>query len=99
MKEKAKTEKIKVTVTHEEVKELEITFPCYTKDGGLYCKFFSKDVALWVSDYGFKREIEHSNGGVPDSWIANEPITEEEFNAKFSEVMNALISINNEKTI
>lgn len=96
---KAKTEKIKVTVTTEEAKELEIAFPYYTKNGGLYCKFLSKDVALLVGDYVFKRAIEYSTSGVPDSWIANEPITEEEFNAKFNEVMNALKKKNNEKTI
>lgn len=95
----AKTEKIKVTVTTEDVKELEISFPYYVKNGGLYCKFFSKDAALLVSDYIFKRAIEYSTSGVPDSWIANEPITEEEFNAKLNEVMYVLIKKSNEKTI
>ncbi len=95
----AKTEKIKVTVTTEEVKELEISFPYYTKDGGLYCKFFSKDAALWVSDYGFKRAIEYSNGGVPGSWISNDPITGEEFYDKFDKVMYALTKKSYEETI
>lgn len=91
MEEKAKTEKIKVTVTREEVKEIEISFPYYTKDDGLWCKFLSKDEAIWVCDFGFNREVKYAKGTVPDSWITNEPITEEEFNAKFNEVMNALI--------
>ena len=95
----AKTEKIKVTVNTEEVKELEISFPYYVKDGGLYCKFFNRSVAMWVSEYVFKSAIEYSNGAVPESWFTFQPITEEEFNAKFKEVMNSLIDINNEKTI
>lgn len=95
----AKTEKIKVTVTTEEVKELEISFPYYTKDQGMYCKFLSKDEAVWVTDYPFTKEIQYSNGVVPESWITFEPITKEEFNAKFNEVITALIDINNEKTI
>ena len=36
---------------------------------------------------------------MPENWIAFDPITEEEFNAKFNEVMTALIDINNEKDI
>lgn len=95
----AKTEKIKVTVTTEEVKELEISFPYYTKNGGLYCKFSSKDKAILVSEYRFKRSIEHSTFGTPENWLAFDPITEEEFNAKFNEVMTTLIDINNEKAI
>ena len=96
---KATTEKIKVTVTTEDVKELEITFPYYTKNCGLYCKFFSKEAAIWISDYSFMKQIETSVGNIPESWLAFDPITEEDFNAKFKEVMNALININNEKTI
>ena len=95
----AKTEKIRVTVTTEEVKEIEISFPYYVKDNGFYCKFFSVGNVMWVCDYGFKRSIEHSSLGVPDDWIAFDPTTEEEFNAKFKEVMNNLINLNNEKTI
>ena len=95
----AKKEKIKVTVSREEVKELEISFPYYTKNDGLYCKFFSRSAAMWVGDYSFKKQIEYSNCGVPEDWLAFNPITEEEFNAKFKEVMTALIDINNEKTI
>lgn len=94
-----KTEKIKVTVTTEEVKELEITFPYYTRDEGLYCKFLSKDEAIWVSYYSFKKQIEYASGAVPDSWLAFLPISEEEFNEQFNEVMTALIDINNEKII
>ena len=98
---KAKTEKIRVTVTTEEVKEIEmeISFPYYTKNEGLYCKFLSKDEAVWVCDYGFARSVKWSNSGVPGTWMTNYQITEEKFNAKFNEVMTALIDINNEKTI
>ena len=96
---KAKTEKIRVTVTTEEVKELEISFPYYVKDDGLYCKFFSRSVAMWVSDYSFEKQIKYSNCGVPDGWLTFDPTTENEFNAKFNEVMTALIDMNNEKTI
>ena len=95
----AKTEKIKVTVTREEVKELEISFPYYVKDDGLYCKFFSRSAAMLISEFSFKKQIEYSSFGVPESWLTFDPITEEEFNAKFNEVMTALIDINNEKTI
>lgn len=96
---KPKTEKIRVTVIREEVKEIEISFPYFTKNEGLYCKFLSKDEAIWLNDYGFVRSVKWSNGAVPDGWIANKPITEEEFNAKFNEVMTALIDMNNEKDI
>jgi hypothetical protein len=96
---KAKTEKIRVTLNREEVRELEISFPYYVKDDGLYCKFFNRSVAIWVSEYGFKSAIEYSNGAVPESWIAFQPITEREFNEQFNEVMTALIDINNGKTI
>ena len=96
-----KKEKIRVSVIREEVKEIEmeISFPYYTKNEGLYCKFLSKDEAVWVCDYGFARSVKWSNGAVPDGWIANKPITEEEFNEKFKEVMTTLKEKNNEKTI
>lgn len=96
---KAKKEKIKVTVTSKEVKELEVSFPYYTRNEGLYCKFFSKSGAIWVVDYSFAKRIEYSNGAAPESWLTFDPITGEEFNQKFNEVMNALIDINNEKAI
>lgn len=96
--EAKKVQKIRVTVTSKEVKEIEISFPYYTRNGSIYCKFFSEDKAIWVADYGFNIEIECSDC-VPESWLTNDPITEEEFNAKFNEVMNALINMNNEKTI
>ena len=95
----AKTERIKVMVSTEEVRELEVSFPYYTKDDGLYCKFLSKDEAIWVSYYSFKKQIEYSNCGVPEDWLSFEPITESEFNEQFNEVMTALIDIKNEKTI
>lgn len=96
---KAKKEKIKVTVTTEEVTELEICFPYYTKGEGIWCKFLSISVAMWVTDYSFNRAIDWSSGAVPERWITFDPITEKEFNAKFNEVMTALIDIKNEKTI
>jgi 6-phosphogluconate dehydrogenase (decarboxylating) len=96
---KAKTEKIRVTVSREEVKEIEISFPYFTKNVSLYCKFFSNDKAIFVYDYDFNMAVNWSNGSVPGSWLLGDQITEEEFNAKFNEVMNALIDINNEKTI
>ena len=95
----AKTEKIKVTVTTEEVKDIEISFPYYTRNNGLYCKFLSKDEAVLVSEYWSKRAIEYSNFATPENWLTFDPITEEEFNAKFKEVMDNLINLNNEKTI
>ena len=96
---KEKVQKIRVTLNREEVRELEISFPYYVKDDGLYCKFFNRSVAIWVSGYGFKSAIEYSNGAVPESWITFQPITESEFNAKFKEIMTALKEKNNEKTI
>ena len=97
--EAKKTERIKVMVSTEEVRELEISFPYYTKDQGIWCKFFSRSVAMWVSYYGFKSAIEYSNGAVPESWITFQPITESEFNEQFNEVMNNLIKMKNEKII
>lgn len=102
MEEKVKTEKIRVTVTTEEVKELEISFPYYTKGEGMWCKFFNRSAAMWISDYSFKKQIEYSDFGAPENWLAFDPTTEEEFNAKFYEVMNKLIIIKtngDEKTI
>ena len=96
---KAKKEKIRVTTSREEVRELEISFPYYTKDEGMWCKFFSRGVAIWVVDFPFTKQIEYSSCGVPEAWLINKEISEEEFNAKFKEVMTALIDINNEKTI
>lgn len=95
----AKTQKIRVTVRSEEVKELEITFPYYTRNKGLYCKFLSKDEAVLVYDYWSRRSIEYSNFATPENWLTNDQITEEEFNEKFNEVMDNLIDINNEKAI
>ena len=89
----AKKEKIRVTVNREEARELEISFPYYVKDDGLYCKFFNRSVAMWVSEYVFKSAIEYSNCGVPENWLTFNPTTEEEFNEKFNEVMNSLINI------
>lgn len=99
MEEKAKTAKIKVAVNTTQVNELEISFPYYTKNDGLYCKFFNRRAAMWISDLSFKKQIEYSDFGVPENWITFDPITEEEFNAKFNEVVNDLIEINNEKTV
>lgn len=96
---KTKTEKIKVTVNTAQVKEIEISFPYYTKNGNLYCKFFSKDKAIWVSNYGFDKEIKWSDGTTPESWITFDQITEEEFNAKFNEVITTLKEKNNEKIV
>lgn len=92
-------EKIRVTVSREEARELEISFPYHVKDNDLYCKFFNRSAAMWISDYSFKKQIEYSDFGAPENWLAFDPITEEDFNAKFNEVMTALIDINNEKTI
>ena len=97
---KTTTEKIKVKVNvAPRYKELEISFPYYVKDDGLYCKFFNRSGAMLISDYSFKKQIEYSDFGTPENWLAFDPTTEEEFNAKFKEVMTALININNEKTI
>ena len=98
----AKKEKIRVTVNTAEVKELEISFPYYTRNEGLYCKFFSNDKAIFVYDYDFNMAVNWSNGSVPGSWLAFDPTTEDEFNEKFNEVMNSLINIKtngDEKTI
>lgn len=94
---KAKTEKIKVTVSREEVKELEVSFPYYVKDEYILVKFFDRNKGIMVADYGFSKDIQYMY--MPENWLAYEPTTEEEFNAKFKEVMTALIDINNEKII
>lgn len=94
---KATTEKIRVTVTTKEVKELEISFPYYVKDKYTVIKFFDRNKGIMVSDYGFSKEIQYME--MPENWLAFDPITEEEFNEQFNEVMTALITFNNEKTI
>lgn len=90
---KLKTKKIKLKVSEEKEVELEISFPYFTKSEEFYCCFLSMERAIWVADYSFRKQIEYSTYGVPESWLADNPITEEEFNAKFNEVMNALIDI------
>ena len=95
----ATTEKIKVKVNvAPRYKEIEISFPYYVKDEGMWCKFFSRSVAMWISDFPFTKQIEYSSCGVPEAWLINKEISEEEFNEKFKEVMNFLI-MNNEKII
>ena len=95
----AKTEKIKVTVKHEEIKELEIRFPYYVKsdNGCVLIKFFDRRKGIMVTDYSFSKSIEYMQ--MPEGWITYKPTTEEEFNEKFNEVINALINMNNEKAI
>ena len=88
---KPKTKKIKLKVSEEKEAELEIGFPYFTKSYKSYCKFLSMSEAIWVVDYSFKKQIEFTSCAVPESWLINNPITEEEFNAKFNEVMNDLI--------
>ena len=90
---KPKTKKIKLKVTEPKEVELEITFPYFIKSGGFYCCFLSTERAIWVTDYSIKKQIEYSNCGVPESWLTYQKTTEEEFNAKFNEVMNALIDV------
>lgn len=91
-----KTEKIKVKVNvAPKYKEIEISFPYYVKDGCVLIKFFDRSEGIMVADYGFSKQIQYM--AMPENWIAYDPITEEEFNAKFKEVMTALININNEK--
>ena len=96
----AKTEKIKVTLTAAEVKELEVSFPYYVKDGAYYCKFLRRDRGVMIVDYSFSKAINY--GYVPENWLIYESISEEEFNSKFNEVMNSLVNIKtngDEKTI
>lgn len=93
----AKKEKIKISVTKTEIKEISISFPYYVKDKYSVIKFFDRVKGIMVADYGFSKNIQYMD--IPEDWITFEPTTEEEFNAKFNEVMNTLISINNEKVI
>ena len=92
------TEKIKIKVNvAPRYKEIEISFPYYVKDGCTAIKFFDRNKGIMVADYPFSKQIQYMD--MPEDWITFGPITEEEFNAKFNEVMTALIDINNEKTI
>lgn len=93
----AKTEKIRVTVSREEVRELEISFPYYVKDEFVVIKFFDRRKGIMIADYGFSKYIQYMD--MPENWITYKPTTEEEFNEKFNEVINALIDKKNEKTI
>mgnify|MGYP000878496795 CR=1 FL=1 len=94
----ATTEKIKVKVNvAPKYKEVEVSFPYYVKDGCVLIKFFDRRKGLMVTDYDFSKQVQYMQ--MPESWLAFDPITEEEFNAKFKEVMNFLIKMNNEKTI
>ena len=92
-----KIEKIRVTVSREEVKELEISFPYYVKDGCVFIKFFDRNKGIMVADYSFSKQIQYMD--MPEEWLSFKPTTKEEFNEKFNEVMNDLIKKNNEKTI
>ena len=94
----AKAEKIKIKVNvAPRYKEVEVSFPYYVKDGCVLIKFFDRRKGLMVTDYDFSKQVQYMQ--MPESWLAFDPITEEEFNAKFKEVMNFLIKMNNEKTI
>lgn len=94
----AKTEKIRVKVNvAPKYKEVEVSFPYYVKDNCTVIKFFDRSKGIMVTDYSFSKQIQYMD--MPESWLAYKPTTEEEFNAKFNEVMTALIDINNEKTI
>src|SRR5690554_6607530 len=90
---KKETKKIKLMTTEQKEVELEISFPYFTKSYRSYCKFLSMSEAIWVVDYSFKKQIEFTSCAVPESWLINNPITEEEFNAKFNEVLNVLINL------
>ena len=90
---KKETKKIKLMTTEQKEVELDISFPYFTKNGGFYCCFLSIEKVIWVVDYSFKKQIEYSNCGVPESWLTYQKTTEEEFNAKFNEVLNALIDV------
>lgn len=95
---KSTTEKIKVKVNvAPKYKEVEVSFPYYVKDEYISIKFFDRNKGIMVTDYVFSKSIQYMQ--MPEDWIAYKPTTEEEFNAKFKEVMTALIDINNEKTI
>jgi hypothetical protein len=94
----ATTEKIKIKVNvAPRYKEVEISFPYYVKDGCTVIKFFDRRKGIMVADYDFSKHIQYMS--MPENWLAYEPTTEEEFNEKFNEVMTALITFNNEKTI
>ena len=92
-----KKEKIRVTVTTEEVKELEISFPYYVKDKYTVIKFFDRRKGLMVTDYDFSKQIQYMD--MPENWLSFKPTTEAVFNKAFDKVMNDLIKMNNEKTI
>lgn len=92
----AKTEKIKVTVTSKETKEMEISFPYYVKDGCILIKFFDRRKGIMVTDYGFSKQIQYM--AMPEDWITFKPTTEAVFNKAFDKVMNFLKE-KNEKTI
>ena len=95
---KATTEKIKVKVNvAPKYNELEVSFPYGGKDGCVLVKFFDKRKGIMVTDYGFSKQIQYMD--MPEDWLTFNPITEEEFNAKFNEVMTDLKEKNNEKTI
>ncbi len=85
----AKTEKIKVTVRHEEVKELKVSFPYYVKDEFVVIKFFDRRKGIMVADYSLSKGIRYMQ--MPEDWLAYEPTTEAVFNKAFDKVMNFLI--------
>ena len=88
----ATTEKIKVKVNvAPRYKEIEVSFPYYVKDEYTLIKFFDRRKGIMVADYDFSKQIQYMD--MPENWITFKPTTEEEFNAKFNEVMDALIDI------
>ena len=94
----AKTEKIKIKVNvTPRYKEVEVSFPYYVKDGSTAIKFFDRRKGIMVANYPFSKQIQYMD--MPENWLAYEPTTEDEFNAKFKEVMDNLIKMNNEKAI
>lgn len=92
---KARTEKIKVSETI--IKEISISFPYCVEEGCVMIKFFDRKKGIMVADYPFSKQVQYME--MPDRWLGFKPTTEEKFNAKFKEVMNTLIDLNNEKII
>lgn len=84
----AKTKKIRVTVSREETKELEISFPYFVKNGGNVIKFFDKKKGVIVTDYSFSKGVEWID--MPEEWLSFKPTTEDTFNKAFDKVMDFL---------
>jgi hypothetical protein len=70
---------MKITIEKKVSEEVEITFPHFTKTSCHNLRFNSANELMIVTGYGNEVSIAHKSA-FPDSWMAETPSNEAEFN-------------------